>query len=296
MRFKQGEKATMNIPVMVKSIDKENFILTMVASTQTEDRHGDVVMQDGWDLTNYNKNPVILNSHNYGDATEVIAKAVRSEIIGTGKSAKLEQDWKFAVNENPKAKIIFDLYAGGYLNASSVGFIPKEFGLQEDKTTDWSVITRAELLEVSAVSVPANARALAKAKGIDTDVLGEDEKDINNLDNKEENDNEISKDNEVEEDIKEDNAGDNNSSEDGLGNGDEAIVGDEPIAEEKSYKEKVYGAINSINEKEKEAIVKASKILKNILEEEQTILDTKIASQVRKRKIHQAIRTLIKSK
>lgn len=159
------------MPVTIKGIDKENYTLTMVASTQDVDRHGDTVIQAGWDLKPFDKNPVILNSHKYNDATEVIARAENNRIEGKGKRAKLIQEWVFAVNENPKAKIIFDLYAGKFLHASSVGFRPTKFAEKPDGTRDWFVIEEAELLEVSAVSVPANAMALAKAKGIDVDEL-----------------------------------------------------------------------------------------------------------------------------
>jgi len=80
------------------------------------------------------------------------------------------QTWEFAVDANPKAKIIFDLYAGGFLHASSVGFIPTEFDKQKDGSTDYYTIKQAELLEVSAVSVPANAAAtLAKGIGVEMD-------------------------------------------------------------------------------------------------------------------------------
>ena len=168
MRYKLGQKAIKEQPIKVKSVDRNNFTLTMVASTQDTDRHGDVVIQSGWNVDRFKKNPVILNSHRYDDATEVIAKATRTEVVGKGKRSRLEQDWKFAVEENPKAKVIFDLYAGGFLSASSVGFIPTKF--KDDKgQTDYFTIEEAELLEVSAVSVPANAAALAKSKGIDVE-------------------------------------------------------------------------------------------------------------------------------
>ena len=187
-KLKKGKKAHMSMPVTVKNIDKDNYTLTMVASTQKEDRHGDTVIQDGWDLRQYKKNPVILNSHNYDDATEVIAKATSTKIEGKGKSSKLVQEWKFAVDENPKAKIIFDLYAGGFLSASSVGFIPKKF-----KEDDYFVIEEAELLEVSAVSVPANAWALAKSKGIVGDedelpdeMIGDDDPELEEKETEEE--------------------------------------------------------------------------------------------------------------
>ena len=163
--------------IELKGVDKENKSLEAIFSSQKEDRHGDVVMQDGWELKNFKTNPVILNSHNHDDATEVIGKVEK----GTLKieNGKLFGKIKFAVDENPKAKIIFDLYAGGYLNAFSVGFIANEYDPK-----DFSKILKAELLEVSAVSVPANAYALAKSKGIDVDKLKEYDK-SNNKDNDE---------------------------------------------------------------------------------------------------------------
>jgi len=143
------------IPFNTKSIDDKEYTLEGVFSTSDEDRHGDVVEQD-WELERYFTNPVILNSHQQFDATETIGKM---EAL-TVKNGKLEGKIKFAVNENPKAKIIFDLYAGGFLNAFSAGFIPKAF-------SNDGKIMKSELLEVSAVAVPANAMALAKSAGID---------------------------------------------------------------------------------------------------------------------------------
>jgi len=147
--------------IEIKKIDENKASLDGIFSSANEDRHGDIVMQN-FDLKAFKKNPVILNSHDHGDATEVIGKASGVKV----KDGKLQGKITFAVNENPKAKIIFDLYKGGFLNAFSVGFIPKEF---DDKKN----IIKSELLEVSAVSVPANADALvqAKAKGIDVDKL-----------------------------------------------------------------------------------------------------------------------------
>ena len=142
-----------------------HLLIVYIFSSKKEDRHGDVVIQD-FDLKSFKKNPVILNSHNYGDAKAVIGKAIPKTVKVV--NGKLQGTIKFAVDENPDAKIIFGLYAGGYLNAFSIGFMPLEF---DDK--DWSKILKSELLEVSAVSVPANPDALAKAKakGIDVDKL-----------------------------------------------------------------------------------------------------------------------------
>ncbi len=146
------------INVECKKLDKANT-LSAVFSTSDMDRHGDIVLQN-WELENYKANPVILNSHNQFDATEVVGKATSIEV----KEGKLVGEIEFAVDANPKAKVIHDLYAGGFLKAFSVGFIPKEYA-------DAGIISNSELLEISAVSVPANQMALAKAKGIDVDAL-----------------------------------------------------------------------------------------------------------------------------
>lgn len=147
--------------ILEKQVDVEAATINAIFSTEDKDRHGDIVLQN-WELDNFKQNPVILNSHNYDDAQEVIGKALDIWV----NNGKLQGRIQFAVNENPKAKVIFDLYAGGYLNAFSVGFIPKEFDNEE-------TILKSELLEISAVSVPANALALAKAKGIDVEALGQ---------------------------------------------------------------------------------------------------------------------------
>ena len=149
----------------LKEVNKENFTLEAIFSTDNEDRHREVVKQN-FDLKQFKQNPVLLNSHNYGDASEVIGRIQPISV----KDGVLQGKVKFAVNENPKAKVIFDLYAGGFLNAFSIGFIPMEFNEKDGS------IEKSELLEVSAVSVPANAYALAKSKGINVDEL--DEKDI----------------------------------------------------------------------------------------------------------------------
>ena len=124
------------MPVEIKSVNKDMGTLDAIFSTQDVDRHGDVVMQEGWDLKHFKKNPVILNSHNFGDATEVIGKASNVKI----EDGKLVGKITFAVAENPKAKVIFDLYAGGFLSAFSVGFIPKKFKENKDGSKDWWTI------------------------------------------------------------------------------------------------------------------------------------------------------------
>lgn len=324
-KFNQGEKAYIQMPVEVKSIDKDLGTLEAIFSTQDVDRHGDVVLQDGWDLSNFKKNPVILNSHNYGDAAEVIGKASQVKIDGKKLVGKIT----FAVNENPKAKVIFDLYAGGFLNAFSVGFIPTKFKENKDGTKDWYTIEEAELLEVSAVSVPANARALAKAKGIDIDVLptnddnNNDDKTNEDTDETPEGDSvEVPKDDEVPPADGETPAGDGDGGESEPGDGDEkpeadagGEAGGETVPDEEadeageaevtppapvkaSYASKVAKAITHIESKEKAQYRKVANILDSLLngDESGAKMNSRTREQIRKRKTNQAIRMLLKIK
>lgn len=309
------------MPISIKGIDKEAGKLTMIASTQDVDRHGDTILQAGWDLKPYKKNPVILNSHNYYDATEVIARAENTRIEGKGKRAKLIQDWVFAVNENPKAKIIFDLYAGGFLHASSVGFIPRKFAEKDDGGRDWFTIEEAELLEVSAVSVPANAAAtLAKSIGIDVAELKEavavEDEDAEETEDDETE--EVEEDDSDEEEVEEEAEPEETPAEKrarlkqelkelGDEDDDDCMVsadGDfedepEPTQPKKlSYNAKVLNAIHNISKQERRTYETVGAIIKSLLDEdpEGAKLDREIRAKVRKRKVNKAIRLLIKSK
>lgn len=134
-------------------------ILDMVASDATLDRYNEVIDPRGWQLDNYRRNPVVQNSHQYGDIVHTIGKALFTEI----RDGRLVQRWQFAVNENPVAKLAYDLYRGGYLNASSVGFIPIDWRAGKPGDDFERIFLKQELLENSAVSIPANPNALANA-------------------------------------------------------------------------------------------------------------------------------------
>jgi hypothetical protein len=64
------------------------------------------------------------------------------------------------VNENPIAKITYGLYKGGFLSAVSVGFIPKKWENGSQEVGYRRKYMEQELLEVSAVGIPANPNAL----------------------------------------------------------------------------------------------------------------------------------------
>ena len=137
---------------VVEDKERDN-VLSFIGSNESPDRQGDVVVASGWDIENYKKNPVFLWGHDYG--TLPVGKAINVFVDKATKA--LMFDIEFAVNEYPFAETVYKLYKGGFLNAVSVGFMVKDFHLDDDGI--W-YIDESELLELSAVTVPANPSAL----------------------------------------------------------------------------------------------------------------------------------------
>ncbi len=127
--------------------DADSGSFKVIVSTADRDRQGDIVMQEGWDLSFFKLNPVVLWAHDYYEPPVGVCTS-----IGLVEG-KLVAEGKFAPTEfGQEIRKLYDL---GMLRTTSVGFIPKEFD-----PNDNCIITRAELLEFSFVPVPANAYAL----------------------------------------------------------------------------------------------------------------------------------------
>jgi phage head maturation protease len=142
-------------------------VLDFIASTATLDRYHEVIEPNGWRLDAYRRNPVFQNAHNYGDILFTLGKALVTEVRAVGERQALCQRIEFATEVNPVARIAYGLYKGGFLNAVSVGFIPlrwEDGGNGTDSKGTAAPRRRyveQELLEVSAVAIPANPDALA---------------------------------------------------------------------------------------------------------------------------------------
>lgn len=134
-----------------------------IASTDSLDRHGEVIDQEGWDLANFKSNPVMLWAHdNYEPA---VGYAENLQVVQMGDKKALTFTPIFH-GKTELSQAIDALYNGDagtnmkpVLNSFSVGFRPLE--------TDGNVFTKNELLEISCVNVPANADARVLAyKGL----------------------------------------------------------------------------------------------------------------------------------
>ena len=135
----------------------EDSRVTFVLSTDDVDRHGDVVSADGWRLEAYLQNPVLLWAHDY-----------RHPAIGRAVSVWNEPHRLLAKMEfapSAFAQEIAALYASGFQWGVSVGFRPIRWEERRDARTGGFLGLRyleQELLEVSAVPVPANRQALRR--------------------------------------------------------------------------------------------------------------------------------------
>lgn len=152
-------------PCSVKAIDVEAGIYELMPSTESVDRDGDILLAAGARLDNFRRNPVVMYAHNYQDLP--VAKALEIEAIpGQGLRAQIQFPPK-GVSE--RADTVHGMWAGGFLNAASVGFVPSKW--EERKTDNGSeaprqggrIYTNWELLEFSIVPIPSNSDALRLA-------------------------------------------------------------------------------------------------------------------------------------
>ena len=145
-------------------------VLRFVASTETPDRAGDIINKNGWVLDNFQKNPVFLWAHNSQEPP--VGVSINETVTERG----LEMDIYFT-DVTEKARDIFKLYETGVLKAVSVGFRPLEIKQLTDAEKlelglgpFGAFFDKAELLELSGVSVPCNPDALI-AKDFDNPIF-----------------------------------------------------------------------------------------------------------------------------
>jgi phage head maturation protease len=129
------------------------------------DRMSDTISQLGWDLSWYRRNPVIQWAH---DTSQPPIGRAPNVWVENGR--RLMGDIEFAPSSiNPFAETIFQMCAGGWLNACSVGFRPTSWQLSKDPDRPGGIdFISQQLLECSIVPVPALQSALieGRAKGI----------------------------------------------------------------------------------------------------------------------------------
>jgi len=151
----------------VKSVNAESRTIDAVASTADIDRDNEKLLPSAFAETigSFKSNPVILATHQHrldSGSSPVIGSALPGSI----KITENELSFTMQFATTALGEEYWTLYRDGHMKAFSVGFIPLEWSDEKDEKLGYiRTLTKVELLEISAVPVPSNRRALARAKG-----------------------------------------------------------------------------------------------------------------------------------
>ena len=135
--------------------------MVFIASDESPNRRGDVVLTDGWDIEAFKLNPLFMWLHEM-DQNHLLPIGRVPKVWTDQKQLLAAVEWDTA---DAFANEIRGKYQRGFLKAVSVGFRPLEFEETESERQFTVKFLKQELLEISAVPVPANPRALKRAMG-----------------------------------------------------------------------------------------------------------------------------------
>lgn len=145
-----------------KEVNEAERTIRVVISTKNPDRSKDVVFPEGMDIEKFLTNPVVAEFHQY--SVPAIANATTIEKFSDRVEAVVKF---FEPGTYDRSDLFWKLYSTRKMQAWSIGFIPKQYTINEFGGYDF---TETELLEFSAVLVPDNAEALTYAKSIGANV------------------------------------------------------------------------------------------------------------------------------
>ena len=168
---------------LVKAHD-DSPVLSWLYSENKLDRARDVILQEGWDFTNYGfkplgggrfeptgkGNPVVLWGHAHGADHMADVPIARTIGLRIEDGTRTIGDQEFAVNEYDFSATIYRLAKGKFIHSNSVGFRPlatKELTDEEREAYGVGkfgrVFSKQELLEDSLCAVPCLPSALQNA-------------------------------------------------------------------------------------------------------------------------------------
>lgn len=173
------------IPDRELEIDENERTVVKYVSTISVDRDGDIIRPDGVILDDFRKNPIFLYAHKHG--SDIFGGG--NDTLPLGKDVWIKAD-NFGIKVKQKyakhqlAEDIFQMHVDGFPLASSIGFIPIKYVIN-DGSKEWKeaaknvidkyglkpkdvnsarvIYTKVYLLEHSDVPVPSNPDALALA-------------------------------------------------------------------------------------------------------------------------------------
>ena len=140
-----------------------------VCSTTVIDRDSEIIEQSGWELKNFQLNPVMLTSHQHklpSGKSSVIGSwpwiaAQDKVVMADGQVGQALVGGASFAWDTELGKEHGNLYKAGHMRAVSVGFRPVDGEWRTIEGKRIYVHTKQELYEISAVAVGSNPLALA---------------------------------------------------------------------------------------------------------------------------------------
>jgi hypothetical protein len=162
----------------VRKKAEETREIEFIISSDAKDRHRTVVNMDGWELNNYNLNPIVGYQHNvYGD--NMCVPPSPDDVIGSSRVFFTQEEGRKIMKAvvrfdrpevNPTAEKIFQKVLDGTLRAASVGFLEVGKGkMVQEKDAKGNIVNETyffggqELLEWSVVNIPSNPEAARRS-------------------------------------------------------------------------------------------------------------------------------------
>lgn len=139
-------------------------LFSFIASSDGIKRDGNEIVNSGWLLENFRKNPVFLWCHDY--SLLPLGRCPKQEIIDYKNGKALRIYVEFADGEdNEMAPKVMRLYEKGFLNAVSVGWDPVDWEWRTiGDDFEYLAFLLSDLLELSGVTVPADPEGLVESR------------------------------------------------------------------------------------------------------------------------------------
>lgn len=130
---------------------------SMLISTTSLDRDGDIIEPHGGDFSSYQRNPVVGFQH-FRESALPIGRTIRLDVDDTG----IRATWRW-LEGDAFASRVKNAYQQGVLRAASIGFMPRAW---TDMPGGGRRYTEWELAEWSIVNVPSNRQAVRTLKSL----------------------------------------------------------------------------------------------------------------------------------
>jgi len=153
----------------VMEVDEDRIVAKL--TTVSVDRDGEVLIPQGMNSKEYEKNPVLFYNHDYANPIGTVKRLKRTDdaVIGELKFAKRPDDYE----GDFFPQFVETLVKQEIIKGVSVGFVAENGGQRLASKADRSrfgsgikrVFNKWKLLEVSIAPLPANQDALIEAVG-----------------------------------------------------------------------------------------------------------------------------------